>query len=75
MICPACKKGNLQPFSSSDTMKTLVCDDCSKIINVKIGSNGEVIELIAAGVGIFAGVAAILNFLGIDNISELSDMF
>ena len=75
IICPICKKGNIQLFDSSDTMKTLVCDNCSKIINAKIGSNGKVIELTAAGVGIFASIAAILEFLGIDDIDELFDVF
>lgn len=75
MICPMCKKGNMQLFSSSDTMKTLVCDNCSKIIDAKIGSNGGVIELIAPGFGIFASLAVILDFLGIEDIDELLEMF
>jgi len=56
-------------------MKTLVCDNCSKIIDAKIGSNGGVIELIAPGFGIFASLAVILDFLGIEDIDELLEMF
>lgn len=75
MRCPACKKGKLQIFESTSTLKTLVCSQCSKTIFVKttFGKIKEVSEVVVPGVLMIGAAIPILEFFGIEDMHDLID--
>jgi hypothetical protein len=72
LMCPICRKSALQYYEESALSYGAHCSNCRTNMTMKTTA-GKVSEIIIPSVGVIAGATAILKFMEIDNMSDLTD--